>query len=97
MFIACGCNEIGMQNNACDSVGQCNCKRNFRGTKCDQCALGFYKYPECLGNYLYINSFHFNVFLNFMTFFTFCEGCILALYKCFYSFYDCQISTKHFL
>lgn len=38
-------------NNNCKYFGnqqQCDCKRGRSGPKCDRCAPGYYKYPECI-------------------------------------------------
>jgi len=35
-------------SNVCDkATGQCNCKANTAGRRCEQCQSGFYGYPEC--------------------------------------------------
>ena len=42
------CNEegsVGAVNN------ECICKDNFNGTKCDECAPGYYNFPTCQGNF----------------------------------------------
>jgi len=48
----CDCNLQGIRNAstdlACDqSNGQCKCRENVTGQKCDQCAPGFYGFPNC--------------------------------------------------
>ena len=42
------CNEegsVGAVNN------ECVCKDNFNGTKCDECAPGYYNFPTCQGDF----------------------------------------------
>lgn len=49
MTLDCTCFDEGTKDNGkCNENGQCNCKENFAGDKCDQCAQGFYGWPECL-------------------------------------------------
>ena len=49
---ACDCNEAGSSSNNCDSAsGQCPCKENIAGDKCDQPAPGYYDFPEPQGNF----------------------------------------------
>ena len=49
-FPACQCNAEGAVNNACaDGEGQCTCKPNITGDKCDKCAPGFFGFPNCQG------------------------------------------------
>ena len=49
---ACDCNEAGSSSNNCDSTsGQCPCKENIAGDKCDEPAPGYYNFPEPEGNF----------------------------------------------
>lgn len=42
-YVACECNATGSANFDCDTLsGECNCKPNVTGSKCDQCKEGFY-------------------------------------------------------
>lgn len=51
-FAACDCNEAGSSSNNCDSAsGQCPCKENIAGDKCDEPAPGYYDFPEPQGNF----------------------------------------------
>lgn len=34
----CGCDSFGRIGSSCDDNGHCNCKPNFMGIKCNQCA-----------------------------------------------------------
>ncbi|KAM4691986.1 laminin subunit alpha-5 [Rhinophrynus dorsalis] len=47
----CDCSQTGLQNAtqpACDvETGQCTCKPNIMGRRCEKCAPGFYGYPDC--------------------------------------------------
>uniref|UniRef100_A0A8D0HF41 Laminin subunit alpha 5 n=1 Tax=Sphenodon punctatus TaxID=8508 RepID=A0A8D0HF41_SPHPU len=48
-IINCDCNAAGTEGNACrkdSQTGLCNCKSNFQGTHCEQCAPGYYG-PSC--------------------------------------------------
>lgn len=42
MHIACDCDPVGSLGMACDSSGQCSCKRGGGGLKCDSCLPGFF-------------------------------------------------------
>ncbi|KAK6302715.1 hypothetical protein J4Q44_G00270700 [Coregonus suidteri] len=48
----CDCSPNGVRPNAgrdCDrDTGQCTCKPRIGGRQCDQCAAGFYRFPECV-------------------------------------------------
>lgn len=33
----------------CDAVGQCLCRPEFTGPRCEQCRSGFHSYPNCQG------------------------------------------------
>ena len=44
----CECNPDGsMDQNCDDTTGKCTCKEHIVGDKCDQCASGFFGYPQC--------------------------------------------------
>ncbi len=46
--LECSCNEQGAVDETCaDDTGKCNCKTNVVGDKCDQCAAGFFGFPDC--------------------------------------------------
>ena len=56
MISACGCREEGTIDllNRCDkTTGDCTCKPNIMGSKCDVCKDGFYNYPT---NRVFINA-----------------------------------------
>ena len=38
---------IGSDWPPCDEEGQCKCKPNFEGEKCDKCANGYFGLPDC--------------------------------------------------
>ncbi|XP_026004689.1 laminin subunit alpha-3 isoform X3 [Astatotilapia calliptera] len=48
----CECSPSGIAANAgaqCDrNTGQCSCKPRIGGRKCDRCAPGYYRFPDCL-------------------------------------------------
>ncbi|KAM9718848.1 laminin subunit alpha-3-like isoform 1-T1 [Menidia menidia] len=48
----CGCSPSGIDANAglqCDRVtGQCSCKPRIGGRQCDRCAVGYYRFPDCV-------------------------------------------------
>ncbi|PIO66985.1 laminin EGF-like protein [Teladorsagia circumcincta] len=44
---ACSCLIDGAKGQACDSKGQCYCKGNFEGERCDRCKPNFYNFPAC--------------------------------------------------
>ena len=45
----CNCSEVGSINQVCDDNGQCNCKDNVCGLKCDACDVNTFGYPICEG------------------------------------------------
>ena len=43
----CECDLTGTVDEICQkNSGVCICKPNFTGAKCDQCAPGFYNFPN---------------------------------------------------
>ncbi|XP_060941018.1 laminin subunit alpha-3-like isoform X2 [Limanda limanda] len=48
----CECSPTGIKTNAgpdCErTTGQCSCKPRISGRKCDRCAPGFYRFPDCV-------------------------------------------------
>ncbi|KAM8850161.1 laminin subunit alpha-3-like isoform 2-T2 [Spinachia spinachia] len=48
----CECSPSGVETNAgldCDLVtGQCSCKPRVGGRRCDRCAAGYYRFPDCV-------------------------------------------------
>ena len=63
----CECSSTGSESSICDKYcGQCPCKTNVAGRKCDRCAISFYGFNAdgCLRKYhnsLYI--YHYYYFL----------------------------------
>ncbi|KAF6198765.1 hypothetical protein GE061_006787 [Apolygus lucorum] len=45
--LQCDCDTRGSSNQTCNPEGQCYCKPEIEGKKCDKCRNGFYYYPEC--------------------------------------------------
>uniref|UniRef100_A0A183CHS1 Laminin EGF-like domain-containing protein n=1 Tax=Globodera pallida TaxID=36090 RepID=A0A183CHS1_GLOPA len=44
----CGCDVDGSTSSECDvKTAACACKSNFGGLRCEQCAKGYYKHPQC--------------------------------------------------
>ena len=43
----CDCSVEGSDSLQCGENGQCVCKTEFTGDKCDQCASTFFGYPDC--------------------------------------------------
>ncbi len=55
----CDCVLESTQDNSneCDKeTGQCNCKPNTAGRRCEECKAGFYDYPQCLECYCNVNG-----------------------------------------
>ena len=61
-ILECSCNKVGSTNITC-SAGKCECKPQYTGVKCDQCAAGYYRENStnvtetCKGNGLLIIGF----------------------------------------
>ena len=52
VMLDCQCDPTGSQSGVCDPIGgQCQCKPNVLGRRCDQCSPGTYGFgPEgCRG------------------------------------------------
>ena len=53
LFVACSCDANGSNGDTCDNdSGNCSCKLNISGKKCDQCVDGLYGFPKCQGRFL---------------------------------------------
>ena len=65
-FLECQCDELGSYTDVCaTATGKCSCLPNFKGRTCNQCADGYYGYPNCRGarNYEYIYWWYFDYVL----------------------------------
>ena len=50
LHAACGCDSDGSSDNLCDqSTGQCSCRPNVSGLKCDSCSPGHYNIQSGAG------------------------------------------------
>ena len=49
VFSACGCNAEGSISYECNKNGQCQCKANIGGSKCDHCVDNTFGFPNCAG------------------------------------------------
>ena len=54
IFSDCDCNAQGSYGNTCNANGECNCKANIVGNKCNACSAGFYNFPNCQGKLTHI-------------------------------------------
>ena len=45
--VPCNCNEQFSTGRCFNGDGQCECKANYAGKKCDQCSVGYYDFPDC--------------------------------------------------
>ena len=48
-MIDCDCNNQGSTSKECNSSGNCFCKLNVIGSKCTNCKLGYFGFPDCKG------------------------------------------------
>ena len=48
----CECNEEGSMDSTCNGDGQCTCKANIQGEKCDNCTDGYFDFPNCRGRWI---------------------------------------------
>lgn len=46
-FPVCTCDPRTSLDSNCNAAGQCHCKPNYTGPRCESCALGYYSYPTC--------------------------------------------------
>ncbi|PAV91610.1 hypothetical protein WR25_08453 isoform F [Diploscapter pachys] len=47
--LSCDCVAQGSESFSCNEYGgQCSCKPNIIGRRCDRCASGYYNFPQCL-------------------------------------------------
>lgn len=56
--VPCGCSKCGSFNETCNQLtGQCHCKENHSGPKCDRCRTGFRLTPAgCLAENCWLNE-----------------------------------------
>lgn len=48
MFAACECDPSGSVSELCDQIrGQCACRSDVTGRRCDRCQMGFCSFPFC--------------------------------------------------
>ena len=45
--LGCECDSMGSTRESCSDTGVCDCKENFVGEKCSECAKDRFNYPEC--------------------------------------------------
>ncbi|GCB66795.1 hypothetical protein scyTo_0005035, partial [Scyliorhinus torazame] len=45
--LPCNCNSEFTEDACEDNTGRCYCKYNYGGEDCDQCAEGYYSFPNC--------------------------------------------------
>ena len=43
----CSCDNMGSTRESCSDTGVCDCKPNFVGEKCNECAPERFNYPDC--------------------------------------------------
>lgn len=43
----CTCDPRTSLDSSCSELDQCNCRPNYSGPRCQQCAPGYYSYPSC--------------------------------------------------
>lgn len=48
----CRCAGAGVADGVCSPNGQCTCLPNYVGQQCDECAPGYYGYPDCAGEWV---------------------------------------------
>ena len=55
--VECGCDTVGSTEISCtNDGGHCTCKTGYAGTKCNECAYGWYMYNgECNGKFPLFN------------------------------------------
>lgn len=79
--LKCECNYAGSLSFECEQFGgQCQCKENVIGRRCDLCKTGYYGFPNCrpcscpatslcqdeTGNLKFLLFFFFKLMLNFI-------------------------------
>ncbi|XP_028412186.1 laminin subunit alpha-like, partial [Dendronephthya gigantea] len=45
--VPCNCDEKFSTGECQNGDGQCKCKPNYTGKKCDRCSAGYYDFPDC--------------------------------------------------
>ena len=54
----CLCDGAGAADRACSPSGHCVCLPNYGGQECDECAPGYYGYPDCAGEWSWTLHVH---------------------------------------
>lgn len=55
LTLACECEDQGSVSPICDLTdGQCECKNNYGGRQCSECEDGYYQFPTCICNMIFI-------------------------------------------
>ena len=63
--VDCNCTKGVKDGKGCDDSGQCDCKPNFSGLKCETCATGFYDFENgCICKNTLYNIATFDFFFN---------------------------------
>ncbi|KAK3546887.1 hypothetical protein QTP86_003815 [Hemibagrus guttatus] len=45
--LVCTCDPRTSIDSSCNAAGQCHCKPNYSGPRCESCTPGYYSYPTC--------------------------------------------------
>jgi len=52
----CDCSDRGTTSQVCnEETGECLCDDSFTGPRCDRCATGFYRFPQCRRTFLHLS------------------------------------------
>ena len=67
IFPECLCNEDGSTSISCDDIsGNCVCRPNVVGSKCDQCDDSHYDFPDCPGIMIIQQYINFDKVIDFI-------------------------------
>lgn len=84
----------------CDAVGQCLCRPEFTGPRCEQCRSGFHSYPNCQGETHTVNihqvcftQIHCLYYLNCNFFYPFSQCALVTLTHLWTPAVVCRVSV----